>query len=400
MAPSRDLFHSSQSDGQIHKFPTFQEIRVLDSELWGAPECPPHVRDLRDRVTRFVAERVVPHEADLDAGGATALLHRLRQEAVAQELWGLPLPPDLGGAGLSLADYAHVAEAEGASDHAPAVLGSTALLDVNVLGEHAGHLRRVARGELTLCNAMTEPDTPGSDPALITTRAHPQADGSWSLHGRKWFVAGADRADLALVLARAPGGPSAFLVPTDAPGFHLVRELPILGAGGQWELSLAGAPGQLVGAEGKGLRVVGQRVRLGRLLRCLRWLGQARRAFLLMRERAMRRSLSTGRLADHQLVQALVFDALLAIRTTRPLVFQVAHLLDAGRDARDDTALAKVAAARMLQQVSDAAIQVYGAAGLGPDTPLPALFRTGRMARLLDGPDELHITTVARRVLA
>ncbi|MFI9550543.1 acyl-CoA dehydrogenase family protein [Nonomuraea endophytica] len=360
------------------------------------------MRDLRDRVTRFVADRVVPHEADLDAGGAAArdLLHRLRQEAVNEELWGLPLPPDLGGAGLSLADYAHVAEAEGASDHAPAVLGSTALLDVNVLGSQAGQLRRLARGELTLCNAMTEPDTPGSDPALITTRAHPEPDGTWTLHGRKWFVTGADRADLALVLARAPAGPSAFLVPTDAPGFHLVRELPILGAGGQWELSLEGAPGQLVGTEGKGLRVVGRRVRLGRLLRCLRWLGQARRAFLLMRERAMRRSLSTGRLADHQLVQALVFDALLAIRTTRPLVFQVAHLLDAGRDARDDTALAKVAAARMLQQVSDAAIQVYGAAGLGPDTPLPALFRTGRMARLLDGPDELHITTVARRVLA
>lgn len=145
-----------------------------------------------------------------------------------------------------------------------------------------------------------------------------------------------------------------------------------------------------MGTEGKGLRVVGRRVRLGRLLRCLRWLGQAPRAFLLMREQAMRRSLSTGRLADHQLVQALVFDALLAIRTTRPLVFHVAHLLD----ARDDTALAKVVTARMLQQVSDAAIQVYGAAGLGPDTPLPALFRTGRMARLLDGPDELHVTTV------
>ncbi|WP_246266593.1 acyl-CoA dehydrogenase family protein [Nonomuraea typhae] len=401
VAPSRDLFHSSQSGGNIHKFPTYPEMGMFVSELWGAPECPREVRDLRDRVTRFVAGRVVPHEAELDAGGATArdLVQRLKQEAIAEGLWGLPLPPELGGAGLSLPDYAHVAEAEGASDHGPAVLGSTALLDMTVLGEHPDHLHRLARGELTLCNAMTEPDTPGSDPSLITTRARPEPDGSWTLHGRKWFVTGADRAGLALVLARAPAGPSAFLVPTGSPGFRLERELTVLGAGGQWELTLDAAPGHLVGAEGKGLRVAGRRVRLGRLLRCLRWLGQARRAFLLMRRRARERTLSTGRLADHQLVQALVFDALLAIRTTRPLVFQVAALLEAGRDARRDTALAKVAAARMLQQVSDAAVQVYGAAGLGPGTPLPALFRMGRMARLLDGPDELHITTVARGVL-
>ncbi|MFI6908336.1 acyl-CoA dehydrogenase family protein [Nonomuraea sp. NPDC050394] len=375
---------------------------MIDSDLFGAPECPPQVRDLRDRVAGFVADQVMPHEAVLDAGGAKAgdLLHQLKQQAMAEGLWGLPLPRSLGGAGLPLIDYAHVAEAEGASDHAPAVLGSPALLDVNVLGEHPGHLHQVARGELTLCNAMTEPDAPGSDPSLITTRAQREPDGTWTLHGRKWFVTGADRADLALVLARAPGGLSAFLVPTGSPGFRLVRELPVLGAGGQWELAIEGASGQLVGAEGKGLRVVGERVRLGRLLRCLRWLGQARRAFDLMRHRARDRTLSTGRLADHQLVQKPVFDALLAIRTTRPLVFHVAALLDAGRDARLDTALAKVSAARMLSQVSDAAIQVYGAAGLGPDTPLPALFRLGRMARLLDGPDELHITTVARKVLA
>jgi acyl-CoA dehydrogenase len=368
---------------------------MLDSELWGAPECPPGVRDLRDRVAGFVADQVVPHEADLDAGGPQArdLFHRLRQRAVAEGLWGLPLPRSLGGTGLALTDYAHVAEAEGASDHGPAVLGSTALLDVNVLDADQ------VRGRTTLCNAMTEPDTPGSDPALIATRAHPAPDGSWVLHGRKWFVSGADRADLALVLARAPAGPSVFLVPTSAPGFRLVRELHVLGAGGQWELALEAAPGRLVGEEGKGLRVLGERVRLGRLLRCLRWLGQARRAFHLMRRRARERTLSTGRLADHQLVQQLVFDALLAIRTTRPLVFQAADLLAAGRDARVGTALAKVSAARMLQQVADAAIQVYGAAGLGPDTPLPALFRSGRTARLLDGPDELHITTVARRVL-
>ncbi|WP_436762362.1 acyl-CoA dehydrogenase family protein [Streptosporangium sp. V21-05] len=386
-------------------------------DTWGAPACPPRVLALRERVAGFVREQVMPHEAELDAGGAPAreLLTRLRHRARAEGLWGLPLPVELGGAGLPLTEYAHVAEAEGASDHGPAVLGSTALLDVTTLAGHADpavrdlYLPRVASGRLTMCNAMTEPEAPGSEPGLTTTRATQEADGSWTVCGRKWFVTGAGDADLAAVLARTSGTPpsttglSLLLVPTRAPGFRVVRELPVLGAGGQWEIALDAVtvpPDHLLGEAGRGLRVLAERVRLGRLLRCLRWLGQAERAFTLMRERARSRPSASGRLADLQLVQALVFEALLAIRTTRPLVFEAVALVEAGLDARVETGLAKVAAARMLQQVTDAAVQVHGAAGLGPGTPLPALFRTGRTARLLDGPDELHITAVARRILA
>jgi alkylation response protein AidB-like acyl-CoA dehydrogenase len=170
----------------------------------------------------------------------------------------------------------------------------------------------------------------------------------------------------------------------------------LLASGGHLERSVRAA--DELGEECEGLRVVARRVRLGRLLRCLRWLGQAEHAFALMCGRACDRRTSTGRLADHQLVQKLVFDALLAIRTTRPLVFEAVARLDAGLDARTETGLAKVAAARMLRQVTDAAIQVHGAEGLGPDTALPRLFRTGRTAGILDGPDELHITATARRV--
>ncbi|WP_243710661.1 acyl-CoA dehydrogenase family protein [Actinomadura sp. KC216] len=383
-----------------------------DLSLWGDPRCPPDVRPLRERVAGFVRERVIPCEPRLDSDGA--LRERLRREARKAGLWGLPLPAELGGAGLALTGYAHIAEAEGASDHGPDVLGSTVLLDVTTLTEHAPpavrdrYLSRIASGELSLCNAMTEPGSPGSDPALTTTRAEQRPDGSWTVHGRKWFITGAGHADLALVLARTSGGPpartglSVLLVPTSAPGFEVVRELPVLGAGGQWELALDGVTvpaDHLLGDPGHGLRVLAGRVRLGRLLRCLRWLGQAERAFTLMRDRARSRPAASGRLGDHQLVQQLVFDALLAIRTTRPLVFETAARIEAGHDARIETGLAKVAAARTLQRVTDAAIQVHGAAGLGPDTPLPALFRTGRMARVLDGPDELHITAVARRVL-
>ncbi len=386
------------------------------SDANALPDCPAELSELRGRVTAFVRDRVIPREALLDAGGpeARTLLRELRREARQAGLWALPLPVELGGQGLALSQYAYLAEAEGASDHGPAALGSAALLDVLMLGRHATdavrerYLHRIAAGELSACYAMTEPDTPGTDPSLTATRAVPEPDGTWTLHGRKWFTSGARDADLVTVLARTDGtapagdGLSLLLVPTTAPGFRVVRELPVLGGAGQWEIAFDGVrvpADHLVGRRGLALGVAGERIRLGRVLRCLRWLGQAERAFGLMCERARSRSQSHGPLADRQLVQRMVFDALLAIRSTRPLVYEAVARLEAGAEARVETGLAKVAAARMLQQVADAAIQVHGAAGLGPDTPLPALFRAGRAARLLDGPDELHISAVARRVL-
>ncbi|MET8249280.1 acyl-CoA dehydrogenase family protein [Streptomyces sp. NPDC005202] len=384
--------------------------------ITGMPQCPADVAELRHRVAKFVAGRVLPCEAVLDAGGAeaVAVLRRLQDEAKAEGLWALPLPAELGGQGLPLRSYAHVAEAEGASDHGPAALGSASLLDALMLWRYGSsairerYAERLVSGDIRACYAMTEPETPGTDPFLTTTRAVPAGDGSWRVGGRKWFTSGAADADLVTVLARTDGAPpdreglSLFLVPTNSPGFRVVRELPVLGAGGQWEIELDGVVvdgDHLIGERGKALDVAGERLQLGRTLRCLRWLGQAGRAFDLLRSRATTRTRSRGPLGDLQLVQQHVFESLLALRTTRPLVYEAVARLDAGLDAHVEVGLAKVAAARTLQQVADAAIQVHGAAGLGPDTALPILFRTGRAARILDGPDELHITSVARRVL-
>ncbi|QFG22290.1 acyl-CoA dehydrogenase family protein [Actinomadura sp. WMMB 499] len=379
----------------------------------GRPECPPHLLPLRERVRGFLREHVLPWEDDLD-GGDTARGADIRRKAKAAGLWGLPLPDELGGGALGLGDYAHIAEVEGSSDHGPSLLGSASLLDVNTLARHAApavrdrYAARLASGELAMCNAMTEPDVPGSDPTLVTTTATRRPDGTWLVTGRKWFVTGAGHAGLAAVLARTSGasgerdGLSVLLVPTGADGFEIVRELPVLGAGGQWEIALHGVtvPGDhVLGEPGRGLRVAGDRVRLGRLLRCLRWLGQAQRAYDLMCDRARARRTAAGRLGDLQHVQRHLFESLLSLRTTRPLVFEAVGRVEAGRDARTETALAKVAAARTLHEVTDAAVQVYGAEGLGPDTALPALLRAGRAARLLDGPDELHFGTVARRAL-
>ncbi|MER5614965.1 acyl-CoA dehydrogenase family protein [Streptomyces sp. NPDC002215] len=371
--------------------------------------------ELRSRVDRFLRERVMPAEKVLDAGGpvAATTMRDLRVLAQQEGLWALPLPSELGGGGLSLMEYAQVAEVEGASDHGPAALGSTSLLDVLMLNRHGRtrireeYPRRLGTGELQACYAMTEPDVPGTDPSMTRTRAVEEADGSWRISGRKWFTSGAADADLVTVLARTDrsadrGGLSLFLVPTGASGFRVVRELPVLGAGGQSEIELDGVrvPGDhLIGERGSALAIAGERLQLGRTLRALRWTGQAQRAFDLMCERVNACSGSRGPLGGHQLVQQHVFESLLALRTTRPLVHEAVTRIAAGLDAHVEVGLAKVAAARMLQQVTDAAIQVHGAAGLGPDTPLPALFRTGRASRILDGPDELHITSVARRAL-
>ncbi|MFB7941990.1 acyl-CoA dehydrogenase family protein [Streptomyces sp. NPDC056049] len=374
------------------------------------------VEPLRAEVRAFVRERVFPAEPLLDAGGPAAreLRERLRAEARAAGLWALPLPVGLGGGGLPLSAYAAIAEVEGASDHGPAALGSASLLDVTMLSRHGSprvateYLPRLVSGELRTCYAMTEPDTPGTEPALTATRAERRPGGGWRVTGRKWFVSQAGDADLVTVLARTSGragdrtGLSLLLVPTGSPGFRVVRELPVLGASGQYEIGFDGVEvdaDHLVGDVGQALSVAGERLQLGRTLRALRWLGQAQRAFDLLCERATARQGARGPLADRQLVQQHVFEGLLALRTTRPLVHEAMALVAEGRDAHVEVGLAKTAAARTLQEVADRAVQVFGAAGLGPDTPLPALFRTGRAARILDGPDEQHVSAVARRVL-
>jgi alkylation response protein AidB-like acyl-CoA dehydrogenase len=363
-----------------------------------------------DDVAGFVRQQVQPAEAVLDAGGpqAARVMLDLQGKARAVGLWALPLPVDLGGGGLDLRGYLTLAEAEGSSDHGPVALGSASLLDVRMISTHGTsavrerYLRALVSGEITGSYAMTEPGVAGSAPTTIRTTAQ-RISGGWSVTGRKWFTSGAATATYVTVLARtAPEQLSLFMVPTDQPGFRVVRELPVLGAAGQFEIEFAGAftpDDHVLGSPGGGLAIAGTRLALGRTLRCLRWVGQAQRAFELMCHRANARHIQSGPLAGQQLVQQLVFDALLAIRSARGLVGQAADVVAAGQPAKTEIGLAKVAAARALQQVTDAAIQVYGAEGLTPDTPLPMLARLGRAARILDGPDELHISTTARRVL-
>ncbi|WP_326554388.1 acyl-CoA dehydrogenase family protein [Micromonospora sp. NBC_01813] len=369
--------------------------------------------DLEHEVAGFVRGRVVPAEPLLAAGGdaARAALVDLQRQARAAGLWAIPLPAALGGQGLALTGYARLAEVEAHSDFGPTVLGSDLLLDASMLDTHATpavrerYLRPMVAGGCPPSFAMTEPGVPGTDPAALDTRAVRDGD-DWVITGRKWFTSRAADAGFTTVVCRTGPGRTEFsllVVPTTAPGYRIVRELPVLGVGGQYEIALADVrvpADHLIGAPGAGLRIVAGRLTLGRTLRCLRWLGQTARAFDLMRDRLVRRRIGTRPLADMQLLHGYVFDSHAELAAARALTHAAVAALAAGDDARTAAGTAKVVAARAFHAVVDRAIQVYGAEGLTDDTPLAMLLRAARAARILDGPDELHVTTVAARLLA
>jgi alkylation response protein AidB-like acyl-CoA dehydrogenase len=193
------------------------------------------------------------------------------------------------------------------------------------------------------------------------------------------------------------------VVPTDAPGYRIVREVPVLGMRGchcEVELTDVRVPASnLVGGRGQGFKIAQRRLGPGRIYHCMRWLGQAQRAFDLMCRRANERIAFGGPLASKQLVQKMVFDSAAEIQACRLLTLDAARKLDVGDDARNEIAVIKVVGAQMVHQVIDRAIQVHGALGVTIDTPLERMYRHARFARLYDGPDEVHIESVARRIL-
>ncbi|MGH3941012.1 MAG: acyl-CoA dehydrogenase family protein [Pseudonocardiaceae bacterium] len=362
-------------------------------------------------------DRVYSAEPVLAVGGAVGAecLAGLQEAARASGLWALPLPVELGGGGLDFARYAQIAEVEGASDHGPSALGSDLLLDATMLDRHGcalikeRFLRPMVAGRGRPSFAMTEPGVAGSDPRGLRTTAERDGDG-WVVRGRKWFTSGAAQAAFTTVVCRTEADDkpareafSLLVVPTDAPGYRVLRELPVLGAlGGQCEIELddVRVPGEhLIGLQGGGLAVAGERLALGRVLRCLRWVGQTARAYELLRDRLMHRQVTGGPLAEKQLMQQHAFDSYVDLTTARALTRSAVDCLVAGQDPAVAVGTAKVVTARAYAAVVDRAIQVYGAEGLTDDTPLARLYRTARSARILDGPDEVHVQAVARRLL-
>jgi alkylation response protein AidB-like acyl-CoA dehydrogenase len=350
-------------------------------------------------------------------------LHALRERMRGEGHLAPHLPPDYGGIGLSLAVFGHLSEELGWSPlghyvfncQAPDVGNMELLLQHGSPEQKERWLRPLAAGRLRSCFAMTEPDRAGSNPVWLGTTA--RADGGdYVIDGRKWFASGADGAAFAIVMAvTAPQAAkharaSMFVVPTDTPGFRLVRNIPVMGDAGSGffshgEIALEGCrvpASARLGGEGAGFALAQERLGPGRIHHCLRWIGVCERALHMTCDRAARRELAPGVfLASKQAVQHAIAESRAEIEAARLLVLRTAERIDAegAPAARADVSLIKFYVAGVLDRVLDRAIQVHGGLGLTDDTVLSFWYRHERAARIYDGPDEVHKSALARHLL-
>jgi acyl-CoA dehydrogenase len=351
---------------------------------------------------------------------ADALIGGLRAHAKEQGLWAPHLPPEAGGSNGSFLVYAHLNEEIGRSVWAQLVFGCQAPDAGN--GEILWHfgtdeqkerwLRPLVAGEVRSFFSMTEPEVSGSDPTTLRTRA--VRDGAdWVIDGHKWFSSGAEGAAFGIVMAVTDPDAdphrraSQIIVPADTPGVGIVRAIPTMGhRGHNWtthcEVRYTGVRvpfSNTLGEAGDGFRIAQKRLGPGRIHHVMRWLGQMQRAFELMCVRALEREAFGGPLAEKQTIQNWIAESAADIQACRLMTLQAAERLDAGDEARVEISLIKFFAARVLGEVLDRAIQVHGGLGLTEDTPLALMWRMARAGRIYDGPDEVHKSVVARRIL-
>lgn len=374
----------------------------------------------------FVETELYPLEEDLLENGFRASipkLHALR-ERVKEEGWWLPhLAADHGGLGLSLADFGMISEVLGGSPVGHYVFNCQApdAGNMEVMLEHASEHQReeflepLLSGDIRSCFGMTEPENAGSNPIFLSTRAVLDGD-EWVINGHKWFTSSADGASFCIVMAVTDPDAhkyqraSMIIVPTDTPGFELVRNIPVMGEAGEDYFSHAEirltdvrVPKEnLLGGEGAGFAVAQQRLGPGRIHHCMRWIGICERAFDMMCERAATRELSPGKPLGHkQFVQGWIAESRAEIDAARLMVLRVAWLIDQQGDyaARVDVSTIKFFVANVLQRVLDRAIQTHGALGITDDIVLSYWFRHERGARIYDGPDEVHKARLARKIL-
>lgn len=384
---------------------------------------------MQERLAAFMDECVYPAEAayarsretSLDPHHVPPVVENLKFEARSRGLWNLFLP---AVSGLSNTEYAPLAElmgrspvlaAEACNCSAPDT-GNMELLHLFGTGEQQRRwLDPLLEGEIRSCFAMTEPDVASSDATNIAARISREGD-ELVITGRKWWITGAadPRCRVALVLGVSdPDAPvhqrhSIALVPLDTPGVILVRDLTVFGYHdhqGHCELRFEGArvpAANLLGPAGAGFAIAQSRLGPGRVHHCMRAIGMSERALELMARRALSRTAFGSALAGHGALRRDIAESRITIEQLRLLVHKTAWLLDTVgvKGARIEIAAIKAAVPRAAAQIIDRAIQVHGGLGLSGDTPLAQLYAASRSLRIADGPDDVHLESVARRELA
>jgi alkylation response protein AidB-like acyl-CoA dehydrogenase len=380
----------------------------------------PELEAICERTRAFMDEFVYPNEDKVvdDEGIPVELERELQQRVKDIGLWAPHLPREWGGMGVGYIGQALMNEIVGRSVFAPRLFGNAApdagnaelLLAAATDEQRKQYLAPLAAGTVRSCFAMTEPEVAGSDPTAIQTTAT-RDSGDWVINGHKWFTSGAIGSAFAIVMAVTDAAAtshqraSMILVPTNTPGFNIIRAVPVMGSGGigghcEIRFENCRVPvSNVLGKAGDGFKLAQARLGPGRIQHCMRWIGAAQRSFEMMCTYALKRKSFGEPLANKQTVQNWIADSAAEIEAARLLTLKAAWKLDRGDDARIDISLIKFYGARVLHDVIDRAIQVHGALGYSKDTPLEMFYRDARAARIYDGPDEVHRQVVAQRIL-
>ncbi|MEU1993283.1 acyl-CoA dehydrogenase family protein [Nocardia gamkensis] len=375
----------------------------------------------RDRVRRFVIDKIVPYERDprLTPHGPT---DELRQELVelarAEKLLTVQAPESLGGRGLTHIEQAVIYEAAGWSTLGPVAMNCAAPDEGNMFllskvadpDQVQRFLAPVVAGHQRSVFAMTEPDGAGSDPAQLSTAATFDGE-NFTINGRKWLITGANGAKTWIIMARLasnphlPEGPTLFLADGDEPGIVIERTMNtmdrnyVAGHGVVRFDNLVLPREALLGEAGQALRYAQLRLAPARLTHCMRWLGAAERAQSIAVEHARTRTAFGKPIGEHEGVSFMLADNEIALHQCRLTIWHACWLMDNGEKARHESSIAKSFVSEELFKVADRCVQVLGGIGISDETVVEMIFRDMRAFRLYDGPTEVHKYAIGRKVL-
>ncbi len=395
-------------------------------------EFGPKVEELRENLLDFMDTHVYPNEdtyrQQIEESGNRhhhpQIMEELKAEARSRGLWNLFLPNEEWGAGLSVLEYAPLAEITGRSPLiAPEALNCAApdtgnmeiLAEFGTEEQQQEWLVPLLEGEIRSSFFMTEPDVASSDARNIQSTILRDGD-EYVINGKKWWSSGAasPRCKIGIFMGKTDPDADTYhqqsfiLVPMDTPGVEIVRELPVFGHydghGGHPEVHFndVRVPEEnLIGEEGSGFRLAQERLGPGRIHHCMRLVGMAERAFDLMCNRVLQREAFGEPLAKKGVIQDWIAEARVKIEQIRLLTLKTAWLMDTvgNKGARIEISAIKVVAPRTAAWVIDRAIQAHGGKGFTNDTPLALMWSAARTLQMADGPDEVHKYSIARREL-
>jgi len=384
------------------------------------------LKQIHSKFKNFIEQELYPIELNLlhlPFNEAAIILDEKRIKAKQMGLWAPYLSERDGGLGLNMIEFAQLSELMAMTPFGHYVFNCQApdIGNIELMHKHASsllkekYLNPLMKGDIRSCFSMTEPEFAGSNPVNMGTTAILDGD-EYVINGHKWFTTAADGANFAIVMANTNENASRYekasmiIVPTNTEGFQLKRNISIMGESGEgWlshgeiEYSNCRVPiTNLIGSEGSGFLLAQERLGPGRIHHCMRWVGICERAFQMMCKRAVERDMGDGsKLGQKQTVQNCIAESRAEINAARYMVLHAANKMDTegSKAAKAEISTIKFFVAGILMKVLDRAIQIHGALGVTDDTLLSFWYRHERGARIYDGPDEVHKSSLAKAIL-